>query len=320
MTKVLYSLLVAVAVLILAGVLFYVYCSREAESIGKGVVAKIADTNPEISIDVGSYEYSLLGFKPSINNVTIRNITTKAVINIERIDFTTAEDKRNLVIKYDIKNININSRVIRKGWDIERYMFQKRIFELLGDPESKNLKFDAYGKIELTNRRRNMSIQNVVSNANGIKIIASTRLSGVSALSDDFLAAVFGANDDAFYKAMSVIINKIDFSKSVISLEVSKSADLFYSIMRIFYSQDKRDAADLLSKYGENIGFNNNFIAMESSFIYDVYLKIHDNAGMTVIVSADKDFRLSQVAEGLKGDINQRRNIYEQINLSAKVN
>lgn len=90
--------------------------------------------------------------------------------------------------------------------------------------------------------------------------------------------------------------------------------------MRIFYSQDKRDAADLLSKYGENIGFNNNFITMESSFIYDVYLKIHDNAGMTVIVSADKDFRLSQVAEGLKGDINQRRNIYEQINLSAKVN
>lgn len=320
MMKVLYGLLVTVAVLMLAGVLFYVYCSREAESIGKGVVAKIADTNPELSIDVGSYEYSLLGFKPSLTNVTIRNVTTKAIINIERIDFTTAEDERSLVIKYDVKNISMNDRVIRKGWDVERFMFQKRIFELLRDPDDKKLKFDAYGKVELTNSRRNMFIQNVLSNASGIKIIASTRLSGVNALRGYFLDAVFGSSDEIYYKALSVIVNKIDFSRSFISLEVNKPADIYYRIMRVFYSQDKRNATELLRKYGENIGWNSHFGAVEAGVIYDIYLKINDNTGMAVKVSADNDFRLSQVAGGLKGDRQQRSSIYEQISLSASVN
>jgi len=320
MMKVLYGLLVTVAVLMLAGILLYIYCSREAESIGKGVVAQIADTNPELSIDVGSYEYSLLGFKPSLTDVTISNATTKAIINIGRIDFTIAEDERSLVIKYDVKNISMNDRVIKKGWDAERFMFQKRIFELLRDPEDNKLKFDAYGKIELTNSRRNMFIQNVLSDPSGMKLIASTRLSGIGALKDNFLPAVFGNNDESFYRALSVIVNKIDFSRSFVSLEVSKSADLYYRIMRIFYSQDKRDAAELLKKYGENIGWNNRFGAIEAGFIYDVYLKIHDNAGMTVKISADNDFRLSQVAEGLKGDRQQRSSVYEQVNLSASVN
>lgn len=318
--KVLYGLLVTVAVLMLAGILLYIYCSREAESIGKGVVAQIVDTNPELSIDVGSYEYSLLGFKSSLIDVTISNATTKAIINIGRIDFTSSEDERSLVIKYDVKNINMNDRVIRKGWDAERFMFQKRIFELLRDSEDNKLKFDAYGKVELTNSRRNMFIQNVLSDPSGMKLIASTRLSGIGALKDNFLPAVFGNNDDSFYRALSVIVNKIDFSRSFASLEVSKSADLYYSIMRIFYSQDKRDASELLSKYGENIGWNNRLSTIEAGLVYDVYLKIHDNAGMTVKISADNDFRLSQVAEGLKGDKQQRSSVYEQVKLSVSVN
>ncbi|HHP5492983.1 TPA: hypothetical protein ACSCYS_003380 [Aeromonas veronii] len=319
MVKALYGLLIVAAVLFLVGVLLYVHSSREAESICRGIVAKIADTNPELSIDVGSYEYSLIGFKPSITDVTISNATTKAIINIDRIDFTIAEDERNIVIKYDIKNISMNDRVIRKGWDVERFMFQRRLFELLGDPESKKLKFDAYGRIEVTNNGRNMFIQNVVSNYSGIKLITSTRLSGVDALSDDFLVAVFGNNEDAFYKTLSIIVNKIDFSRSLVSLEASKPADLYYQIMRVFYSQDRRNATTLLNNSGENIGWNDGFSANEASIIYDIYLKIHDNSGVTVKLSADNDFKISHVLDGLKGDKQQRSKVYEQMGLSASV-
>lgn len=319
MLKVLYGLLIAGAILILVGGVLYVYCSREAESVSRGFVSKIIEANPDLVIDVGSYDYTLSGLKPSMSDVKIVNMSTKSVVKIKKIDLSISEDAGGRSYKYDLKHIQLNDNMVRRGWDVDRYLFQKKLFELLKNPETGMVEFDAYGKIDFRNGGNNLVIQNVISLGQGPKVLLSTSLTGADLLGDDFLRGVLSTEQTVFFRLISRLMNRVVFSRSLLSLEVEHPEKLYYDMMRLFFAEDRRNAKSLLDSHGKGIGWNDVYSAREASFLNYLYLKIDSDESATIKLGVDNEYRLSDFANIFEEGKRGRGDLFERVGFDAEV-
>ncbi len=142
---------------------YSVYKKREFESSVSKLISDILVSNKDLSLSVDEYGYSVFKMQPSIVGVKIKNSKTLAEIKIDRIDISISENSYgDFDIKYNVKNINVNNRIVYKSVDLSKYSFQKKVFNLMSNDGDKSISIDVYGKTSYKNGGKRVNTQNVI--------------------------------------------------------------------------------------------------------------------------------------------------------------
>lgn len=299
---------------------YSVYKKREFESSVSSVISEILMSNSDLSLSVDEYSYSVFKMQPAIIGVKIKNTKTLAEIKIERIDVSISEDDNGGVdIKYNVKNISLNDKVIYKGVDLTRYSFQRNLFSLMSGDGDGYINIDLYGKTSYKNAGKRVSTQNVID-VNGVfKLALKTDVSDFDYIKSDVVSAIFSGNDRVFYKTLSKLISKVSFINTAVSIESDSPEKIYYDASSLFLSMDRFDAKRSIPAYEKSISETGDISETERLFLKGVFDKVRSNAPLRVNVFIGSDYNISGIMGIYGKGVGTRELIQKNIDMTYSV-
>lgn len=296
MKKFLVYFFVITFAIFLALLSYSVYKKREFETSVSNVLSQIISANSDLVLSVDDYSYSVVNMQPAILGVKIKNTKTLAEINIERIDMSISElGHGDFDLKYNVKNIVMNKRIVYKGVDLTRYIFQKNIFDLMSGGGDDFVKLNLYGKTSYKNGGKRISTQNVVDVAGVLKFLIKTDINDFDYIKSDAIKAIFSGSDNIFYKTLGRLINKVSFINTAASVETDYPERIYYEASSLFLSMDRFDSKRQIPLYEKYIRDTSDLNDVEKNVLKGIASKIKSNSPLRINVLINSDYNISSL-------------------------
>lgn len=299
---------------------YSIYKKREFESLSSGLISEILSSNRDLSLSVEEYGYSIFGMQPSIIGIKIKNTRTLAEIKIDRIDISFSDNGNgDFDIKYNIRNISINDKVVYKGVDLTKYSLQKNVFNLMSGDGDRYVNVDVYGKTSYRNGGKRIATQNVIDIKGVFKLSLKTDVSDFYYIESDVIKAVFGGDDRVFYKTLGRFIGKVSFINTALSLESDNPEKIYYDFSELFLSMDGFDAKRKIAYYEKEIGGAKEINSGERFLLKSIIEKIGDNAPIRVNFFINSDYKINDIIDMLKSEVDERLVIQKKMDVTYSV-
>lgn len=299
---------------------YSVYKKREFESSVSSLISEILVSNKDLSLSVDEYGYSVFKMQPSIVGVKIKNSKTLAEIKIDRIDISISENGHgDFDIKYNVKNININNRIVYKSVDLAKYSFQKNVFNLMSNDGDKSISIDVYGKTSYRNGGKRVNTQNVIDVNGFLKLALKTDITDFNYIKSDIIKAVFGSDDRTFYRTLGKLISKVSFINTALSIESDNPENIYYEFCSLFLSMDTFDAKRNVAVYEKEIDSKEGVVSGERAFLKSILGKIGGNAPLRINIFIGSDYKIQDIIGMFKKEMETRVVVQRNMDLTYSV-